>query len=334
MAKMLLFRILAISLSIVVSGSSSVGSDSDYLLTCTKFHFEEKVLEKLVRLEHKMEINKEKMNKWEVKLESMSSQIDEQMKRWEDTFVSKLDKIDETVNETKIFVKSVRDIQLLEQSRINDLYRENVEYFKDRSKNESEIYGHQINAMLGSLSSKIEEVGVAEKKRHNALESMQYTLQQDKERFNKSFDLFLENTKLRSDKTVNELFAKQKKVAVTACVSSGKTFSDAVVRFATVTYKIRIDNIKTFTSSGKFVCEIPGLYYISVHIRTTTQSHSFDVRKNGISIARSASDSESSYSVNPISAVVELQLGDTLYVFAPGVYIQRTFSCMSIMKVG
>ncbi|CAG2216247.1 unnamed protein product [Mytilus edulis] len=123
-------------------------------------------------------------------------------------------------------------------------------------------------------------------------------------------------------------------VAVTACVPSGKTFSDAVVRFATVTYKIRIDNIKTFTSSGKFVCEIPGLYYLSAHIRTTTQSHSFDVRKNGIPIARSASYSESSYSVNPISAVVELQLRDTLYVFAPGVYIQGTFSCMSIMKVG
>lgn len=57
----------------MVSESSSVGSDSESLLTCSKFHFEEKVLEKLLRLEHKMEKTEEKMNKWEVRLESLSS---------------------------------------------------------------------------------------------------------------------------------------------------------------------------------------------------------------------------------------------------------------------
>ncbi|CAC5357707.1 unnamed protein product [Mytilus coruscus] len=56
--------------------------------------------------------------------------------------------------------------------------------------------------------------GVAEKKRHNALESTQYTLQQDQNRFNQSFDLIFENTKHRSNKTINELFAKQQKVVL------------------------------------------------------------------------------------------------------------------------
>ncbi|CAC5357708.1 unnamed protein product [Mytilus coruscus] len=332
MAKMMLFRVLAICVSIIVSGSSSVGSDSESLLTCSKFHFEEKVLEKLVRFEHLMEINEEKMNKWEVKLESLSSKIDEQMKRWEDTFLSKLDNMDEAVNETEAFVKSVRDIQLQEQSRINNSYHESVEHFKDRSKNESEMYGQQINAMLESMSSKIEEVGVAEKKRGSSMELMQYTFQQDQRRFNQSFDLFLENTKLHANKTINELFAKQQRVAVTACVSSGRIFPDNVVRFSTVNFHVGIDNLDTFKSSGKFVCEIPGLYYISAHIYTRTQGQVFYVKKNSVIIASSASDSDSTYSTNPISAVVELQLKDTLYVNA-GHSILATYSCLSIMKV-
>ncbi|XP_071135033.1 uncharacterized protein [Mytilus edulis] len=332
MAKMLLFRFLALCLSIMVSGSSSVGSDSKSLLTCSKFHFEEKVLEKLVRLEYNMEITEEKMNKWEVKLESLFSKIDEQMKRWEDTFLSKLVKMDKAVNETDTFVESVRDIQLQEQSRINDLYHESVDHFKNRSQNESEMYGQQINSMLESMSSKIDEVGIAEKRIGNSMELMQHTLQQDQGRFNQSFEHFLENTKIQSKKTINELFAKQQKVAVTACTSSGQTFPDGVVRFANVKFHVGIDNLDTFKSSGIFVCEIPGLYYISAHIYTTTKGGAFYVTKNSFHIANSASDSNDVYSTNPISAVVELELKDTLYVNA-GHFIRATYSCLSIMKV-
>ncbi|CAC5392637.1 unnamed protein product [Mytilus coruscus] len=313
----------------MVSGSSSVGSDSESLLTCSKFHFEEKVLEKLVRLEHKMEINDQKMIRWEVTLES---KINEQMKRWEETFLSKLDKMDETVNQTEIFVQSVRDIQLQEQSRINDSYHESVEHFKDRSKNESEIYEKKINAMLESMSSKIEEVVVAEKKRLDALELMQYTLHQEQIRFNQSIDHILETNKLLSDKTINEPFAKQQKVAVTACVSSSQTFPGNVIRFSTVKFQVGIDNLDTFKSRGKFVCEIPGLYYISAHIYTNSQGSPFYVKKNSMTIASSASDSGDTHSTNPISAVVELQLKDTLYIYAPH-YIYEAHTCLSIMKV-
>ncbi|XP_071136744.1 uncharacterized protein [Mytilus edulis] len=124
-----------------------------------------------------------------------------------------------------------------------------------------------------------------------------------------------------------------RKVAVTACVSSDQKFSDGVVRFSTVNFQEGIDNIDTFKSSGKFVCKIPGLFYISAHIFTTTPTHAFYVMKNGIVIASSASDSDSSYSTNPISAVVELQLKDTLYISTSTHSIRGTFSCLTIMKV-
>lgn len=47
-----------------MSKSSSIGFDSESLLTCSKFHFEKNVLQKLVCLEHKTEIHGEMMKRW------------------------------------------------------------------------------------------------------------------------------------------------------------------------------------------------------------------------------------------------------------------------------
>lgn len=99
-------------------------------------------------------------------------------------------------------------------------------------------------------------------------------------------------------------------------------------------FRVGINNIETFKSSGKFVCEIPGLYFISVHLRTNTKNNAFYVRKNDIVVATSASDADDTYSNNPISAVIKLQLKDTLYVDAPVIRVLSTYSCLSIMKVG
>lgn len=93
------------------------------------------------------------------------------------------------------------------------------------------------------------------------------------------------------------------------------------------------DNIEKFKSNGKCVYELPGVYYISSHIYTKTQGTSFFVKKNRVTIIGSVSDSTSTYSTNPISAVVDLQLNDMLYVYA-SLYIHPGYSCLSIMKTG
>lgn len=121
-------------------------------------------------------------------------------------------------------------------------------------------------------------------------------------------------------------------MAVTACVSSDQKFSDRKVRFSTVNFQVGINNIDEFKSSGKFVCQIPGLYFISAHIYTNTPYTGFYVRKNdGITIATSASGSGSSLT-DPISAVIELKLKYILYVDSDH-FIYARYSCMSIMKV-
>lgn len=190
---MLLLDVFFVSLSIVVSVSSSVGSDSESLFSCSKLDFEEKLLEKLVRFEYKMQLN-------EIKL-----------KKWEDAFSSKLDKMEEAIKRTGIFVETMQENQLKEQSRLNDSYQEIIDRFKFQTKNETKFHGKQINTLLKFLSSKIEEISDAEKNRETALELMQNTLHQDQNRFNKSFDLSLENFRLSSNKSINELIAKQQK---------------------------------------------------------------------------------------------------------------------------
>lgn len=179
--------------SIVVSVSRSVGTDSKSLLSCSKFNFEEKILEKLVRLGHKMEINEEKMEKWE------------------DAFSSKLDKMDEVIKQTKSFVESMRDTNLQEQLRLNNSYHEIVEHFSIQSKNETELYGDQMKVMLGSLSSKIQELNVAENKRGIYLELLQNRLNREQKRFNESFDLILENFRITSNETVHRSIVKQQR---------------------------------------------------------------------------------------------------------------------------
>lgn len=101
-------------------------------------------------------------------------------------------------------------------------------------------------------------------------------------------------------------------MALTACDNSGGVYYGAV-KFSTVYTQVGINNIASFKTNGKFVCMIPGLYYISAHIRTTTQNSAFYVYKNNKPISRSASGS-GTYTDVPISAVVDLHTNDKLFV--------------------
>ncbi|VDI16880.1 Hypothetical predicted protein, partial [Mytilus galloprovincialis] len=121
--------------------------------------------------------------------------------------------------------------------------------------------------------------------------------------------------------------------AVTACVFSDQTFSDYIVKFSIVNFHVGINNLGMFKSSGNFVCDIPGLYFISAHIRTSNENYYFDVRKNDILVASPKSGSGDTASSHPISDVVGLQINDTLYVYANNIRIEGSYSCLSIMKV-
>ncbi|CAC5371303.1 unnamed protein product [Mytilus coruscus] len=301
--------------------SSSVGSEPESLLTCSKFHFEEKVLEKLVRLEHKIEI------------------YEESAKRWDNSIVSKLEKMDEVLKRSKIFMESVQFAQKPEHLRLNESYSEIVDSLKRQLENETELYGEQIKNLLNSFSLKIHEFTEAEKKRENAPELMQLTFIQEQKRFNHSFDQMGENIKAISNRTIQEMVSGRK-VAMTACVlNSGTKPSGSVVKFDDVLTQVGINNIASFRKSGQFTSEVKGLYLVSAWIYTTTNYGHFYIYKNQMIIGRIVfnyiSTSATVETTGTAVVAVELQIGDTVRIQTGKsmTIISSKRSCFTIAKL-
>ncbi|XP_071145854.1 fibrinogen gamma-B chain-like [Mytilus edulis] len=179
----------AICLCICYAGScaSSIGSTLDSSLQCSKYHFEEKVLEKLIRLELKMEM-------YEAKI-----------KTWEDSIPTNLDKIDNAKKQTETFLESMREILLREQTRLNGSFQETVEnvYLKSDRK---------VNSALDVLSYKIAEYNESQNRRENALELLRFSFRQEQKQFkqeqirlNDSVQKTVENIYLQSETKVKSV---------------------------------------------------------------------------------------------------------------------------------
>ncbi|VDI52051.1 Hypothetical predicted protein [Mytilus galloprovincialis] len=302
---MLRFCVLLISLMIVTSGSSSISSDSESLMSCSKFHFEEKVLEKLIRLEHKMELNEKKL------------------KKWEETFSFILDKMEKAIKQSDIFVESVRDTQLQEQSRLNDSYHEIVERFKGQSKKETEVHGKQMNTMLKSLSTKIEEISVAENNRENALKQIQNTLHQEQNRFNKSFDVTLDSFRLASNESLSELIEKQEKDY--EALMEKRTivaFSAYTTRQQDITIYTNIKFEKVWTnigngynpSTGIFTAPRQGVYHITAVVMSQSGQLLYLHLKHNNDYTAEIHVTGDGYKTGTFDVVFSLQKGDTISV--------------------
>lgn len=150
--------------------SFTIRSEAETMLTCSKYHFEEKVLEKLIRLEHKVEIFSEKMKIWEdLILKTLSK------------FEVKMDSTDET-----------------------------TEKFKLQTNNKVDIFGEQIRHMSRSLASYVHTLYEAQHTRDSEFKSMQITFLRDKEHFNNSFNNIVEHFQTVSNGTLQDLIVQQR----------------------------------------------------------------------------------------------------------------------------
>ena len=124
-------------------------------------------------------------------------------------------------------------------------------------------------------------------------------------------------------------------MAITGC-ESGTTYTNSPVKFTDIMTSAGITNTASFKSSGKFICEKPGLYYISGYIRSNTNSHAFFLKKNNEVVSRSATTSWPSsvgYSTSSINAVVEVEVNDTVYIETRGDIYVSSYSCLTIVKI-
>ncbi|VDI24002.1 Hypothetical predicted protein [Mytilus galloprovincialis] len=245
---MLVFQFICLTISILAIKGNSFGSESELTSACSKFHFEEKVLEKVVRLEHKLEVYTEKFRLWEESISSSLNKVTEEKKLTE-TFVESMrnarrlehmrfndsflevqkqtesfvksmrnehiqdqmrfnDSFLEVKKQRESFVKSMRNSHIQDQIRLNDSLVEAVNHFRTQTENETLIYERQISSLIGSLSSKIRDLGVAESKRESIMKS---SLLRQQSRFNESFDKIDEHFQVRFNNSLQEIEFKQKK---------------------------------------------------------------------------------------------------------------------------
>lgn len=108
-------------------------------------------------------------------------------------------------------------------------------------------------------------------------------------------------------------------VAITACVANGGTKpSGYIVKFDDVRTHVGINNIASFRTNGKFICEVDGIYLVSTWIDSSTNYGRFHIYKNeqiiGSTVFNYISTTASVENTGTAVVAVELHIGDTVRI--------------------
>ncbi|CAG2240727.1 C1QL [Mytilus edulis] len=237
---------------------------------------DEKVLEKLVRLEHKMEL------------------FEEKMKTMESSMSKKLKRMDEIEKETETLTDTMLDKQLQIETRINDSYQEIINNFKTQSNNETTLYEEKMDSLFDSLSLKSQTLSEAEKERERKIVSMQRDSHEEHKRFNTSSDAIVKNFKVQSNKTLQELILQQQKGKIsTRCWRKRETVAFSAYGSSSQTLssreKVIFDGTWTNVGNGYepitgiFEAPHPGLYHLTAVVMSTDgKSLGLDLYHNGL----------------------------------------------------
>ncbi|CAG2223542.1 unnamed protein product [Mytilus edulis] len=176
----------------------------------------------------------------------------------------------------------------------------------------------------------------AEQKRESVLESMQFTLDQEKTRFNHSIGLILENLTIQSNMTWQEFILKQQTVVLTGCSVGSAKVSTGTLRFPDIKTSIGVSDLSSFKSTGKFTCHVPGYYYITVTTMSLKNQPRIEFMRNSTAIHWQYMTSyikNSIYWIPGAAALaLELKMNDTVWINI--VYRNNIYqSCLTIFKI-
>lgn len=99
--------------------------------------------------------------------------------------------------------------------------------------------------------------------------------------------------------------------------------------------QVGIDNLSTFTSTGKFTCTKPGLYLVSIWVLTPGQNKHghINILRNDNILVQTYIDNAAHYDTGTATAVVELQLSDKVWVRYDNGRVDYFGTCMAIVKL-
>ncbi|XP_063408829.1 uncharacterized protein LOC134692308 [Mytilus trossulus] len=155
--------------------------------------------------------------------------------------------------------------------------------------------------------------------------------------FNAVNDLVENITDMRFQIAVDRLqnSSNEMEVALTTCVSSNIQTSGTAV----LTFFAGINSLAIFKTTGLFLSEQSGLYFISVTIDSHTPSGSFSIYHNSAIVInayvydKASGSNEADHSSTAVSAVF-LNEDDTLSVKTVGsLFVHSIYSCMTIIKI-
>ncbi|VDI63419.1 Hypothetical predicted protein [Mytilus galloprovincialis] len=128
-------------------------------------------------------------------------------------------------------------------------------------------------------------------------------------------------------------------VSMTAHPSIGST-KYGIIKFDNVKFSIGINNLSTYKSTGKFICEKDGLYLISVSIFSFTNDASYQIYLNGKEISQtkigySASSSSRMDDTGTVVLAQQLHPNDSVWVNYPSSFyiFGGTWSTLMIVKI-
>lgn len=129
-----------------------------------------------------------------------------------------------------------------------------------------------------------------------------------------------------------------KKVAVTACIANGGFVSSgSVLQFSDIRTQFGIRNVYGFRATGKFNCEIGGVYLMSAWILSSINGAEFAIFKNRNNIAQAfiTNNSDGKSSTATAVVAVDLRVNDQVWVQAVSRMYAGTShrSCITVVKL-
>ncbi|XP_071146058.1 uncharacterized protein [Mytilus edulis] len=256
-----MMRIIAISImvcNIRYTFTSSIYRGSkdniESQIQCSKYHFEEKILEKLVRVEHKLEINEQRIKNFEESVSIKLNDFNESENQWRHSMLSLIQ--DTFKEENNLINSSVQSLILDTFTDEKNLFNSSVQSFiLDTFKEEQ----HLLNISVQSL--------------------ILNTFKEEKKLLNKSLVNVIEDVKIKSDNLADKFTAKFNQLRKdhsspvlfkATSVQSDTNLQGEILIFNTI---VTNDGLGCDKNSGIFTAPVSGVYLFTVQICPEIGAH-------------------------------------------------------------
>lgn len=255
-------------------------------------------------------------------------------------------------------IQQLQSLHSLEQSVQTISSKVNVLSSHELVRNQDFIALHNLTGIqftklekqTGNLTSRIEDIfreanntntqmGYIETLLKLNIDKLNVTAQNQIQQLERTLKLYEQQQNKTLDLAMQQIHTNSLDVVVAACRNSGpKTLSTAtIIKFETVRTVHEYNSVPSFTSTGKFKCEISGFYFISVVIGTYTEEGGFRIMKNleTITYGWHTPPSKSWTRTASSFTALYLQKGDNISILTlrqMGVTKDNT-SCITIFKI-